>query len=124
MYGLLTYDEYVLFNHWVSTVMTTESTTNSAGSRKERLEARISAEQKEMLVRAAALQGRTLTEFIVQNLQEAARQAILEHERLELSAQDREVFCQALLNPPAPNDRLRRAAAQYWEALEQTEQTE
>jgi len=101
--------------------MTTESTTNSAGSRKERLEARISAEQKEMLVRAAALQGRTLTEFIVQNLQEAARQAILEHERLELAAQDREVFCQALLNPPAPNDRLRRAAAQYRAALEQTE---
>ena len=79
----------------------------------ERLEARISREQKELFQRAADIQGRTLTDFVISSLQEAAKRAIQEHEMMILSVRDREVFVEALLNPPNPSDKLRSAAQRY-----------
>ncbi|MGA1995912.1 MAG: DUF1778 domain-containing protein [Bryobacteraceae bacterium] len=84
----------------------------SAG-KAERLEARITPAQKEILQHAAELEGRSLTDFVVSSAQAAARRIIHEHEILLLSAKDREVFVNALLNSPAPNDKLRRAARRY-----------
>lgn len=83
-----------------------------------RLEARISAEQKQLIERAAGLQGRTLTEFVVRSAQEAAREAIREHESISLSARDTKAFIAALLKPPAPGARLKQAAAQYKALME------
>ena len=37
-------------------------------------------------------------------------------ERLELSARDSAAFTEALLNPPPPGERLRRAAKRYKKA--------
>ena len=85
----------------------------AAGTRKERLEARITTEQKKLFMRAAELQGTSLTEFIMRNLQEAAQRTIKEHERLELDAQERELFITSLLNPPAPSENLRKANERY-----------
>ncbi len=79
----------------------------------ERLEARITPAQKEILQHAAELEGRSLTDFVISSAQAAAMRTIHEHEVLLLSAKDREVFVNALLNPPAPNDKLRRAAHRY-----------
>lgn len=79
----------------------------------ERLEARISREQKELFQRAAQIQGRTLTDFVISSVQEAALRAIQEHEMMILSVRDREVFVEALLNPPNPSDKLRSAAQRY-----------
>ena len=79
----------------------------------ERLEARISREQKELFQRAADIQGRTLTDFVISSVQEAAKRAIQEHEMMILSVRDREVFVEALLNPPNPSDKLRSAAQRY-----------
>ena len=62
-----------------------------------RLEARITVEQKQYLERAAELQGRTLTEFVVSSAQEAARAAISEHELMSLTARDTKAFINALL---------------------------
>jgi uncharacterized protein (DUF1778 family) len=93
--------------------MTNKQMIEATRGKKERLEARVSAEQKELFMRAAALQGGTLTEFVVRSLQEAASRTIREHEIMELTAQDREVFIETLLNPPGPNERLRQAAIEY-----------
>lgn len=82
-------------------------------SRNARLEARISAEQKTLLQQAAALSGRTLSEFVVASAQEAARRVIQEHETVRLSRSEQVAFVGALLKPPAPGARLRRAAAAY-----------
>ena len=41
--------------------------------KRSRLEARISAEEKELLKRAADLQGCSLTEFVVRSAQEAGQ---------------------------------------------------
>jgi len=49
-----------------------------------RLEARISAEEKELLKRAADLQGCSLTEFVVRSAQEAARKAVKEYQMMAL----------------------------------------
>ena len=42
-------------------------------------------------------------------LTEAAQQTITRHENLVLSERDRAVFFDALVHPPKPNARLRRA---------------
>jgi uncharacterized protein (DUF1778 family) len=81
--------------------------------RAERLEARISREQKRLLQRAAELQGRTLTDFVVSSAHEAAVRTIGEMQIIRLSADDSRAFAEALLNPREPNERLRAAARRY-----------
>jgi uncharacterized protein (DUF1778 family) len=82
-------------------------------SRGARLEARVSAEQKAVLQQAAALSGRSLSEFVVASAQEAARRVIQEHNSIALSRAEQLAFVTALLNPAEPNQRLRQAAADY-----------
>jgi uncharacterized protein (DUF1778 family) len=82
-------------------------------SRSERLEARITLEQKDLLARAAALLGRSLTDFVVTAAYETATRTVREHDAMILSDRDRKVFVNALLNPPAPGARLRKAARRY-----------
>ena len=76
-----------------------------------RLEARISTELQAMLKRAAELQGRSLTDFVVSAVQEAAKRAIEQGEVVRLSLADSERFAQALLSPPDPSPALERAFA-------------
>lgn len=82
-------------------------------ARAERLETRVTAEQKRLIEQAAALQGRSITDFVLSSVQDAAKRAIEEHQRLELSVRDSQAFVEALLNPPPPNDRLRETVARY-----------
>jgi len=82
-------------------------------ARAERLEVRIMPEQKSLIERTAALQGRTLTDFVLASLQDAARRAIAEHQQLSLSVRDSEAFVDALLNPQPVNDRLHDAVRRY-----------
>lgn len=49
--------------------------------RSERLEARLTTEQKRLVERAAALQGRTVTDFVLSGVQDAAQRAIETHEQ-------------------------------------------
>ena len=86
---------------------------NSGRTRAERLEARVTAEQKSLIERAAALQGRTLTDFVLTSVQDAARRAIEEHHQLALSVRDSEAFVDALMNPQPVNDRLRDTVSRY-----------
>ncbi|MGH8324698.1 MAG: DUF1778 domain-containing protein, partial [Steroidobacteraceae bacterium] len=81
--------------------------------RAERVEARVTSEQKQLLERAAALEGRSMTDFIIASAQNAAADTIARYEVLQLSPRDQSAFVDALLNPPAPNDALRAAAARY-----------
>lgn len=80
---------------------------------RERLEARLSPEQKALLERAAALEGRSLTDFVVDSAQSAALETIQRHEVIALSARDSLIFAEALMHPPAPNERLRTAARRH-----------
>jgi uncharacterized protein (DUF1778 family) len=93
--------------------MTTPTSDSVETNRSARLEARISATQKNVLQRAAALSGRTLSEFVVASAQEAATRVIREHDSIVLSRAEQTAFVKALLAPPAPGGALRKAAAAY-----------
>jgi uncharacterized protein (DUF1778 family) len=81
--------------------------------RAERLEIRTTAEQKQLIERAASLNGTSVTDFILSKVQSAAMETIQKYESLQLHGQDREVFVQALLNPPKPNEALKAAALRH-----------
>ncbi|MCE1786979.1 DUF1778 domain-containing protein, partial [Enterobacter hormaechei] len=53
-----------------------------------------------LIKRAAEIQGRTMTDFVVSAAQDAAQRAIEQSEVLRLSLADQQCFAQALLNPP------------------------
>ena len=76
-----------------------------------RLEARISTDLHTLLKRAAELQGRTMTDFVIAAVQDAAQHAIEQAEVIRLSLADQECFAQALLSPPKPAPALERAFA-------------
>jgi uncharacterized protein (DUF1778 family) len=87
-------------------------------SRKgERLEARVTPEQKKLIARAAALRGSSVTEFVVASAQQAASEAIKDFELLRLHEDAREVFVNAILNPPSPNQAARAAAKRYQDQM-------
>jgi len=99
------------------TAMPSTRDTTIDNSRGARLEARISAAQKTVLQRAAALSGRTLSEFVVASAQEAASKVIQEHELIRLSRAEQTAFVKTLLAPPRPGAALRKAAAAYKKRL-------
>jgi uncharacterized protein (DUF1778 family) len=74
-----------------------------------RLEARLPAKVHAVLKRAAEIQGRTLSDFVVAAAHDAARRTIEETEVIQLSVEDQERVAAALLRPPAPSAALRRA---------------
>ncbi len=90
--------------------------TPRARVRNERLETRVTADQKNLIEQAAALQGRSVTDFVLTSVQEAAQRAIEEHQRLDLSVRDSQAFVEALINPPPVNDRLRETVRRYRQA--------
>ena len=77
--------------------------------REARLGFRVDDRTKEMVERAAELERRSLTDFCLTVLTEAARKAIARHQTLILSDRDRRAFFDALINPPKSNPRLKRA---------------
>ena len=81
------------------------STTSSTA----RLEARISKDLHATLKRAAELQNRTITDFVIDAVQEAATRAIEQTDVLRLTLADQEKFAQALLSPPKAAPVLKRA---------------
>jgi uncharacterized protein (DUF1778 family) len=81
--------------------------------KEERLEARVTPAQKRLIERAAALRGTSVTEFVVASAQEAATTAIKDFDVLQLRDEAREVFLNAVLHPPVPNEAARAAAQRY-----------
>jgi uncharacterized protein (DUF1778 family) len=88
--------------------------STSLTKKPERLDARLSTEQKALLQRAADLSGRSLTEFVISSAQAAAEETIRSHQVIELTTRASEAFAATLLNPPPPNKRLQAAAARHW----------
>src|SRR6202142_483214 len=80
-----------------------------------RLEARLPQDVLVRLKRAAEIQGRTLTDFVVAAADEAACRAIQETEIIRLSLEGQRQIAAAILNPPAPSPALKRAAKRYRE---------
>lgn len=82
-------------------------------TRAERLDARVTREEKEMIEIAASLRGTSASDFVRMATKEAALNIIREHEVLTLNEEARRVFVEALLHPPKPNQKARAAAQRY-----------
>lgn len=91
----------------------TNETKTTAGRKRERLEARITPEQKALFQRAVDLSGRSLTDFVVSAVQNAAEETIRTQQVIQLSERDSLLLAEAILNPREPNERLREAARRY-----------
>jgi uncharacterized protein (DUF1778 family) len=92
--------------------------STSSSSSSTRFDARLSPEQKDLLQRAARLGGfRSLSDFVMSSAQEKAHDIIEQHNSFLLSEKDREIFFNALMSPPEPNEALKKAARLYKEAL-------
>jgi uncharacterized protein (DUF1778 family) len=78
-------------------------------NRSARLEARIAPEALAVVKRAAELQGRSVSDFVVAAAQEAANRTIEETHLIRLAIDDQRRFVDLLLDPPALSPALERA---------------
>lgn len=78
-----------------------------------RLEARITSSVYTLVLRAATLQGRSVSDFVVTAAQQAAEETIALREIIDLSQADQEHFAAALLKPAALTPAMKRAAAAH-----------
>jgi uncharacterized protein (DUF1778 family) len=88
---------------------TTRTTQAPRTTRVARLEARITREALAVVRRAAEIQGRSVSDFVVAAAQEVAQKAVTEIEVIRLSREAQEKFVELLLNPPEPAPALKRA---------------
>lgn len=72
-------------------------------AKETRLSVRIKPAQKALLARAARLRQTTLTEFVLENALDAARQLVAEEKHLQMTPEQFKSFCRALDAPPARN---------------------
>jgi len=82
--------------------VTVDHPTPTPERKKERLELRIAPSAKALIQRAMAVSGLTAGDLAY----EGARRVLEEHDRMVLTAADRDAFLDAVLNPPEPTDRL------------------
>lgn len=89
-------------------------------TRSTRLEARLSPDTLAVVKRAAEIQGRSLSDFVVAAAQEAAQRTIAETQIIRLSVEDQKAFAAAIINPPEPAPALRKAKASHRRLVPET----
>jgi uncharacterized protein (DUF1778 family) len=87
--------------------------TATQTKRTERLDARVTKDEKRVIEMAADLRGLTVTDLMRTVLTDAATRIIRESEVLILSERSRAAFVDALMNPPKPSARMLAAAKRY-----------
>lgn len=79
--------------------------------RQERISLRLNPQSKRKLERAAAYSDKTLTDFVIDVALQKAEAVVREHEIISLTAKEWERFQELLLDPPEPNEKLKKAFA-------------
>ncbi len=78
-------------------------------SRTARLETRLAPQAHALVKRAAEIQGRSVSDFVVTAAQDAAQKVVADAELIKLTRAGQERFAQLLLKPPPPAAALRKA---------------
>lgn len=78
--------------------------------KKQRIDLRLNEDDKHMIEEAAAMTNQSISQFMVSTASERAAEVINQHRRLLLNEESWNLVMDAIINPPAPNDRLKRAA--------------
>ena len=79
----------------------------------ERIDLRTSPEIKQLIVRASATAGVSVSAFLIGAAQERAKQVLAESETVTLSARDWEAFFQSLDDIDKPRPKLKAAMDHY-----------
>ncbi len=82
-------------------------------TRTARIEARIAPDALAAVKRAAELQGRSVSGFVVAAAQEAARRTIEDAQIIRLSVEDQRTFAEAILSPSPLAPAMERALERY-----------
>ena len=90
-------------------------------ARTARIEARVSPDVLAAIKRAAEIQGRSVSEFIVTAAEDTARRIVEETEVIRLSAEDQRLLAEAIFNPPPPTPALIRAIQHYRRVVKSSE---
>lgn len=72
---------------------------------------RISAQMLDLITTAAAVMGKSRTEFVLESARQHAIDVLLDQRLFVLDEDQHEAFMRALDNPPAPNARLKQLFA-------------
>ena len=97
----------------MATLTKAKSKRKTAKSKAYRFDARLNEEQKVLIQRAADLEGRSMTDFVLHSAETAAERTIEQRAMLILSARETEAFVNAILSPAEPGPVLRAAARRY-----------
>jgi uncharacterized protein (DUF1778 family) len=81
--------------------------------KQDRIELRASQKERERLLEAATFTGMSLSAFLRQAALEKSQVVLKSRDILTLSDRDRDLFLNALENPPEANKRLRQAFKNY-----------
>ena len=92
--------------------------TANPSPKSARIETRVSSEQKELIERAAAYTGRTVSDFVIAHVEVAAKKVIEEHERLQLDQTQSRMLVDALMSAKKPNKKLKLAMVNYHKRVE------
>jgi uncharacterized protein (DUF1778 family) len=85
----------------------------TASTDSARLNLRLKPDAKRRIEQAAAFEGKSVSSFIVSSALATAERTIRDHETMVLSRRDAEVFLDAIVNPPRPSPRLRKALEEH-----------
>lgn len=89
--------------------------SETSKAKNNRIDLRVTLEQKEVLERAAALKGVSLSAYTLFHLLPAAKQEVDSHEKLVLSNHDRDLFMSVMDNPPELAGKLKGVIKKYRE---------
>ena len=78
--------------------------------KKQRIDLRVTAEDKKLIEDAAAMTNQTVSQFMVSTASQRAAEVIEQHRRLILNDESWNLVMDAISTPPAPNPRLIDAA--------------
>ena len=82
-------------------------------NRTARLEARIAPEALLVVKRAAELQGRSVSDFVVESAVHMANQTIEQTQIIRLAVEDQRAVAEAILNPPPLAPAMERAISRH-----------
>lgn len=85
----------------------------TTAAKKQRIEVRCTDDQRSLIDKALDLSGRSLTDFVLSAVQEAAMHTIKDYEIISLNRHDSLALAAALLKPATPNERLRAAKEKH-----------
>lgn len=86
--------------------------------KSERLAARATRKQKEVIQRAAHIAGRSVTDFLIDSAMAVAEKTIRDQQILELTERETQAFFAAIENPPDFDEKMREAARWHRENVE------